>query len=540
MKIFRLIQFSLSKRKSEFFTFLILSILSWSINIIMPYIIGDYIDNLINVKAMENIYRFTLISIVLTIFAIISSYLSNMKKVKIVTNISYDLKEKLLLQLTKTSQIELKKKDAAYLSQRIFSDTEEISSFFITNSIGIVIQVLSIIIVGFMLFKIDWLMSLVLMIFVPIYIISYLAFKKPLYEKGYSVKEEENIFFSDVSYKISNIYFIKLNSLYQNILTEVREKYEKLYNIIMKFTKLAYIFSSLGSTINNLAKIALIFIGGVRIISGNLTIGEFTIMSSYFAIFIGAVNYFLELGKTYQSALICLNRIGEVSNLEKESNGSELVGHIDEIELKNVSFSYNGNGNIFKPISYLFEKGNIYCIVGENGSGKSTLINVILNIYNNYQGEVFINNKSIKNIDMICARRDLFSVAEQNPALFESNLEANLKYSIDNCDLELLNYYVEAFKLYNGESRSNLSEKKVNKKNDTISGGEKQKVSLIRALLKDSHCLILDEPSTYLDEDGMNALKKILYEVKDNKIVIIVTHDDKIREIADHVFSVNK
>lgn len=540
MKIFRLIQFSLSKRKSEFFTFLILSILSWSINIIMPYIIGDYIDNLINVKAMENIYRFTLISIVLTIFAIISSYLSNMKKVKIVTNISYDLKEKLLLQLTKTSQIELKKKDAAYLSQRIFSDTEEISSFFITNSIGIVIQVLSIIIVGFMLFKIDWLMSLVLMIFVPIYIISYLAFKKPLYEKGYSVKEEENIFFSDVSYKISNIYFIKLNSLYQNILTEVREKYEKLYNIIMKFTKLAYIFSSLGSTINNLAKIALIFIGGVRIISGNLTIGEFTIMSSYFAIFIGAVNYFLELGKTYQSALICLNRIGEVSTLEKEINGSELIGHIDEIELKNVSFSYNGNGNIFKPISYLFEKGNIYCIVGENGSGKSTLINVILNIYNNYQGEVFINNKSIKNIDMLCARRDLFSVAEQNPALFESNLEANLKYSIDNCDLELLNYYVEAFKLYNGESRSNLSEKKVNKKNDTISGGEKQKVSLIRALLKDSHCLILDEPSTYLDEDGMNALKKILYEVKDNKIVIIVTHDDKIREIADYVFSVNK
>ncbi|WP_346890917.1 ABC transporter ATP-binding protein [Clostridium sp. UBA3887] len=540
MKIFRLIQFSLSKRKSEFFTFLILSILSWSINIIMPYIIGDYIDNLINVKAMENIYRFTLISIVLTIFAIISSYLSNMKKVKIVTNISYDLKEKLLLQLTKTSQIELKKKDAAYLSQRIFSDTEEISSFFITNSIGIVIQVLSIIIVGFMLFKIDWLMSLVLMIFVPIYIISYLAFKKPLYEKGYSVKEEENIFFSDVSYKISNIYFIKLNSLYQNILTEVREKYEKLYNIIMKFTKLAYIFSSLGSTINNLAKIALIFIGGVRIISGNLTIGEFTIMSSYFAIFIGAVNYFLELGKTYQSALICLNRIGEVSTLEKEINGSELIGHIDEIELKNVSFTYNGNGNIFKPISYLFEKGNIYCIVGENGSGKSTLINVILNIYNNYQGEVFINNKSIKNIDMLCARRDLFSVAEQNPALFESNLEANLKYSIDNCDLELLNYYVEAFKLYNGESRSNLSEKKVNKKNDTISGGEKQKVSLIRALLKDSHCLILDEPSTYLDEDGMNALKKILYEVKDNKIVIIVTHDDKIREIADYVFSVNK
>lgn len=540
MKIFRLIQFSLSKRKSEFFTFLILSTLSWSINIIMPYIIGDYIDNLISVKAMENIYRFTLISIVLTIFAIISSYLSNMKKVKIVTNISYDLKEKLLLQLTKTSQIELKKKDAAYLSQRIFSDTEEISSFFITNSIGIVIQVLSIIIVGFMLFKIDWLMSLVLMIFVPIYIISYLAFKKPLYEKGYSVKEEENIFFSDVSYKVSNIYFIKLNSLYQNILAEVREKYEKLYNIIMKFTKLAYIFSSLGSTINNLAKIALIFIGGVRIISGNLTIGEFTIMSSYFAIFIGAVNYFLELGKTYQSALICLNRIGEVSTLEKESNGSELIGHIDEIELKNVSFSYNGNENTFKPISYLFEKGNIYCIVGENGSGKSTLINVILNIYNNYQGEVFINNKSIKNIDMICARRDLFSVAEQNPALFESNLEANLKYSIDNCDLELLNYYVEAFKLYNGESRSNLSEKKVNKKNDTISGGEKQKVSLIRALLKDSHCLILDEPSTYLDEDGMNALKKILYEVKDNKIVIIVTHDDKIREIADYVFSVNK
>ncbi len=540
MKIFRLIQFSLSKRKSEFFTFLILSILSWSINIIMPYIIGDYIDNLINVKAMENIYRFTLISIVLTIFAIISSYLSNMKKVKIVTNISYDLKEKLLLQLTKTSQIELKKKDAAYLSQRIFSDTEEISSFFITNSIGIVIQVLSIIIVGFMLFKIDWLMSLVLMIFVPIYIISYLAFKKPFYETGYSVKEEENIFFSAVSYKISNIYFIKLNSLYQNILTEVREKYEKLYNIIMKFTKLAYIFSSLGSTINNLAKIALIFIGGVRIISGNLTIGEFTIMSSYFAIFIGAVNYFLELGKTYQSALICLNRIGEVSTLEKEINGSELIGHIDEIELKNVSFSYNGNGNIFKPISYLFKKGSIYCIVGENGSGKSTLINVILNIYNNYQGEVFINNKSIKNIDMLCARRDLFSVAEQNSALFESNLEANLKYSIDNCDLELLNYYVEAFKLYNGESRSNLSEKKVNKKNDTISGGEKQKVSLIRALLKDSHCLILDEPSTYLDEDGMNALKKILYEVKDNKIVIIVTHDDKIREIADYVFSVNK
>ena len=246
--------------------------------------------------------------------------------------------------------------------------------------------------------------------------------------------------------------------------------------------------------------------------------------------------YVLNFGKDLQQCEVFYERLRELWDIEEDVNGTENFTRIDKIELKNVTFGY-GNKDIIKNFSYTFKNNKIYAIEGENGAGKSTLLDLILGInINEYTGEIEYNGKSIKELDMRELRRNNIGVVEQEPVLMADSIRYNIVYNSKERSEQELKQCIESVNLddYINETDKGL-ETVINSESTNLSGGQKQKIALARAIYKDASLLILDEPTSALDMRTKEKLAELLKTIKEGKIIIMITHDKEFKSIADEI-----
>lgn len=522
------------KNKLRLILYFISNVIILLINIFIISLVGSYVDILINEKKLKNIYNFSFKVIILTLVLMIITYIVNIMKTKLITKVSYNIHFGLIKKLKVIDLSYISNNNPNYLSQKIYNDSSTIASFFINNIVNLFIEVIAVLLILILILNININMGIIMIMCIPIYILVYNKFKKPLYNKGYYVKEEQNKFFSIISTQLQNLKYIKLNSFYKETNDEIENEFNVLYDKILKHTKVSSIFSMFGSIFNNIFQVILIFFGGLKVIEGSITVGGFTIINTYFSSFIKSINYFLQFGQYYQDFLISFNRINDIENLNDEKNGQIYLEYIDKITVKDLSFGYDIN--LFNNYSYEFQKGNIYYIKGRNGVGKSSFINIIMGVYGNYEGNIYYNDINIKNLDLYKIRKYKIGLCEQYPYLLNKTILENLTYGISEYNTEMVIDYVNKLDLNIMIDRySKGIDSVINYKNDNVSGGEKQKISLCRLLVKNSDLMILDEPSSSLDSKSIENLKNILLNLKKDKIIIIISHDDDMLDIASNI-----
>lgn len=515
------------KFKIQLTFFLIMSLFSWAINLVIPYTMGNFIDSLGKQADVTIIYKITGITIILSMIAIVGSYQANLSMTKIASDMSYSLKEKLIYHIFKAEQNAINKLDPSYLSQKIVSDSEAIINFLLENTIEFFLKGLTIITVGIYLANINMKIAIMLFLFIPFYILCFCLFKRPLYSNNYEMKEVQNNFFSSIVNRINNVYHIKINSYSENIISELGEEYLDVRDKTLKFTKIAFIFSSLGSMISMFSRITLVFFGGLQILSNRLTIGEFTIINTYFSSLLSAVDYYLKFGRNVQNVLVSYRRLEELVNMEREVQGEDFPKEIQEIKFENVRFSYVPQEQILYNFSYVFKKGQIYCIYGENGVGKTSLINLLLKVYNPQEGSITVNGINYNNIDFDEMRKKTFSVCEQNISLFRNTICENIEYGIEEIDYEKITTFLQKYGI------SEMLLQKNENTNNELSGGEKQKIALLHTLLKKAEIYIFDEPTNFLDKESIDNLCEEFLRLKQEAIVIVISHDYRMQNLAD-------
>lgn len=267
-----------------------------------------------------------------------------------------------------------------------------------------------------------------------------------------------------------------------------------------------------------------------------MTIGEFTIVISYCGIMLNAMRYYFNLGKQYQETLVSYVRLKGILQIQMENNGEELPQSINRISIRNLSFSF-GDNSIMQQFSVELHKGKVYALVGSNGSGKSTLVKILSGLYQNeMDGEIFINGTRIESVNMYQLRKSAFGISEQEPILVNDTIQFNLSFNNEKreYDFELLNELISILGLndFLKQQPEGLNTV-INERNDNISGGEKQKISILRALLKNPEVLILDEPTSALDQQSKNCFVEYIKSNRGNRITIIISHDPDIINSAD-------
>lgn len=535
-----LLKKELINNKYKLILFIIIKLINSAILIIMPYLVGNFLDNLIYYNNVNSVYEFTITLLVIIFTGSIINYIEQMIYNKLYLEVNYSLNKTLINKINKSSFIEINKYDSSYLSQRIIDDSNTVVSFILDNSIDIMVNLITFIFIVISIFIINIKISFYLICLLPINYIIYLLFKNLLYKTNLNLAESRNMYFSVVNEDINNIYFLKSNSTYSRFLERINNSFNMLYKSTVKSVKISNLFGISQQIPSSLALVILFLFGGISIINGSLSVGEFTIINTYFNMLSASISFFSGVSSSYQAYKVSSNRISEILNIDVENSGDiQFSNGIQSITLSNINLEIDGK-KIINNLSYKFYKGNIYSICGENGCGKSSLINIITNIYQNYKGLVLVDDINIKHIDNYYYRENNICIIEQNPIIFNGNFFDNVciklkdNTNFDNIELE------ESLDLIYKSLQVKYNDKNLNISNNILSGGEKQKLSLVRSLLKKSDIYILDEPTNALDSLSIKYLKKYLRALKKNSIVIIITHSNEFDELIDNKLNIAK
>jgi len=528
MKIFKFAKPYLFSHIFLLAIYVLLTLLTTLISIASPYITGNFLDNLILDASIEVVIMFCVIFGTLNISSVVINYISSLLYIKVQTSMIFGLNHSMIKHVQNLSLSFINKNDSAYLAQRVNNDSSEIILFCMNILRNLIINVLLLIVPFVILFAMNWVIGLVFFAFILVYCILYFVFKKPLYNANFDYKEKQSKFFSSIYEQFSHIKLIKLNSIQNEFLGRLSTSFKGIQTSAINKQKISHLFYGSDSIVSTLAQIALFIIGGIQILRGNFTIGMFTIFSSYFNLLISAVRYFFSVSALYQQTLVAFNRHSELIAKNQESVGNIHIDNINKISLENVNFSYSDK-KILNQLSIRFEKGHIYGIAGHNGSGKSTLVNLLMGMYiDEKEGVISYNDTDINNINMTHARKHLISFAEQEPRLVNGTIRYNISFNEDNINLTLFEKYIDILNMDDFINKSLIDSYTINDGNTNTSGGEKQKISILRTLYHDTPVMIFDEPTSALDIQSSQKFIDYLNTIKTNKIIIIVTHDEQI------------
>lgn len=208
------------------------------------------------------------------------------------------------------------------------------------------------------------------------------------------------------------------------------------------------------------------------------------------------------------------------------------------LSLKNISFSY-GRTPVLRDISYEFEKGKMYCIIGKSGSGKTTLLSLLSGLASPSAGEIFYEDKSIAKIDKYTFRSKFIGVVFQSFNLITKyTAMENVILSMDVSGCKIKNKKQKALELLESVG---LDEDEANRRVLKLSGGQQQRVAIARALSYGPNVILADEPTGNLDTETQNEIIEIFRKLaNDGKCVILVSHSPEVAKMCDERYELTK
>lgn len=274
------------------------------------------------------------------------------------------------------------------------------------------------------------------------------------------------------------------------------------------------------------------------LMSNDLSTSDVVFISGVISIYVEGLCKFISFFQNIQNDLVCAKQIFNIFDYQEEryicnsldyedSNRSDYI-----IEFKDVNFSYNRGKTILGDFNLKVKENQFIAIVGESGSGKSTVLKLLQGLYNDYKGQILLNGMSINKYDLN-ALRSKFSYVSQENLLFNKSIESNIKLIKENVTHD---EYLDSVRFAKLDSLiDNPKSIKIGRNGCRLSGGEKQRISIARAVLKDSKIFLLDEFTSALDknteEEIFNHFKKFIGK----KTIIMVTHRLNYIENADGV-----
>lgn len=332
---------------------------------------------------------------------------------------------------------------------------------------------------------------------------------------------------------------IKLWNLYDKKCSEY-DKYLRKRNIAVKKMGFFAILSTLlGESIQTIFFNFLYVLGGILIWGNDLSLGGILAFVSYANYLMEPIGFVADLKIVLSEVFPAFDTYDQFINYEEEQSQLQLQERIDCTKIydpifkfENVTFSFKDR-KILNNLTIDLNCGDKIAIIGENGSGKSTFINLLLRFYEIQDGIITLNSKSISEYELF-SYRSLFSVIMQNPYLFRGTIMDNLtlfgknKVGAELINNDLLDFVEKLPDKYNTDIGNNASR---------ISGGEKQKIALFRALASNSKILVLDEPTAAYDKKSEKEFVRLL-EKCNKQIIIMITHEPELLSFTNKIIEI--
>lgn len=515
----------LTEFKFKYIMTFILIVTQGVVTMFIPLISSVLIDKILPQKNKE---QFITLVLIMISFYIINQLLSIYKDyllVKISEGLAFKLRDKMNCKISRLSN------EFFYTSSLsdILSKYDKEISFIKNNIAYMFIEMLGnivkiSIILGFMIY-IDINITIVSLVGILFYFINYKFWSnrvKLIAEKNMELNSNS---IEKVTENYNNVKLTKLYNAYKYATNSFRSTYKNYYKNSIKL-ELEYSLNINISAIILFISLGLLWlVGGYKVIQGEITIGLMTAMISYQSMLLSPMRGFSEFNNRFQETLVSLERVYSILDYDENVLGNENINEdINIIRFKNVEFSYNSNKRILRNINVDIKSNEITAIVGLSGSGKSTIVELITGFCTPNSGNIYINDKDINKLDIDSLRENI-SLVTQDSLFFKGTILENLNISRLNDHDNIMNLskkldlYDEIYNLPLGLNTVLASG------GNNLSGGQKKRIDILRALLKESSIVIFDESTASLDEIRRERVLDLMNEIKKDKIVIFISHN---------------
>jgi len=565
-KTFRLLLSMAKPYKTSFAKAFAYLIISTALAMLSPIIIRHIIDYAIASRNYPLLLLEISIYALVTVLFLIVNYAMYVSLIKIGQNITTDLKNKMFAHMLLLDMDYFAKNPVGKLTARIEADTARIYDLFTETALMIVKDIIMFFGVFIIMFYHSPALTLVLLPLFPVIMgITWLFSKKsaPLFVKVRRLTSEISGYLTEMINSIKIVQGFSMEELSARRLNRLnREKFAAEF----KAEYLMVLFFMTILLLQPLSTSAVFGFGGFWTLKGKITVGILVMFLMYldslfepvfrFSEHISIVQKSFSAGQRIDMILSLVPGIQDVKksglaakNMARPFPGAQGAAMVTEtptvfpdgvnglrkgIEFKNVWMKYEENSDwVLKDVSCFIEKGKTFAIVGETGGGKTTLINVLLRFYNYQKGEIFLDDIPLKKIS-IASLRSLFGLVQQDMYLFPGTILDNLK---------IMDFSVPDAKIYDAIDKMELNEffrkhslkKKIVEKGANISTGEKQIISLLRAMILNQPFLILDEATAYVDPYTERTLTRALKRISEDKTLIVIAHRLSTIEAADRI-----
>ncbi len=432
---------------------------------------------------------------------------------------------------------------------RMNSDINGVSSVISVMLTSVVSNVLTVGTCVFYLFYTDWRLAIVGLIVIPLLIFPTKAVGKKRWMLASEAQEKNDELNTHINETLS-----VSGSMLVKLFTKEKSEYKKFKGINNEVTKTTIRERRAGSWFHvflgmfiQIAPLCIYFAGGFLIMSradNGLSVGDITVVVSLVNRLYQPVRSLLNLQVDFIRSLALFTRIFEYLDRPHEIENPEKPQKPDltdtRVEFCNVHFSYEKDKEILKGISFTVPKGKMYAIVGTSGAGKSTIIGMIPRLYDALGGEVKVAGTNVKDFDLSYLRTNI-GIVTQDTYLFNGTIMENLLYAKPDATHEEIENACRVANIYDFiMSLPQKFDTIVGNRGLKLSGGEKQRMSIARVVLKDPKILILDEATSSLDSISENLISGALNNVMKGRTSIVIAHRLSTVIAADKIMVIEK
>jgi ATP-binding cassette subfamily B protein len=508
---------------------LIFSVITTAMSLVPPYITKMMVDDIIpkNNRGLLITVVFVLLGTYFIQYAVgaLRSYLLRVSGDRIVAGLRSDI-------YAKAQYLPMKfydKTSTGSVITRISSDTSTLQSFTLRITQEVVVQFFLLIGIIVIMFIMNWKLTLLSLIPVPLVVIGSRIFGKKILPYYRRIWRKWSAVSSILTDTIPGVRVIKAFTNEKGAIDKFDRYNEEWLKTDIKAARITTLFPQIVSFFVTCGSLLIWSVGGNLVMNtqSGLTLGLLVSFISYTSMFYGPVNFFANFNDSLQAAIAAAERVFDIIDAEPEPDfgkgihPKKLVG---KIQFRNVNFSFDRTKMTLKDINVDIEPGDIVGIVGTTGSGKSTLINLLMRYYDNYEGQILVDGQDIKQIDMEFYRAQMGYV-QQEPMMFHDTIYNNIAYGNNNIQVEQV---INAAKIANAHNfiikLPDAYDTVLGERGTGLSGGERQRVSIARAVLRNPSIMIFDEATAAVDSETELLIQEAIERLIKGRTTLMIAH----------------
>jgi ABC-type bacteriocin/lantibiotic exporter with double-glycine peptidase domain len=458
-------------------------------------------------------------------------------------NITLDIQQDLIDRVLHLPQSFFDHEQTGYLQSRITEDIDGIRWFFSNTIVHMFSNLLRFLGGVVFLFYLEWRLSIAVLILLPgvVWIIRFFSGK--IYILSHQAMEQKAGVSGRVQESLSEASLIKAYGNEGRARNHLMSSLRRVFQINLEQTVIHSLASLSINAMPGGARIITLAVGAYWIIKGQWTIGSLLAFQAYLPYVFGPAQFLAAANMQFQKSLAALERISALFDIVPEENtegGHKIARLGGEIEFRNVSFGYNGYEPVLKDVSLHIHSGQRVVLVGPSGMGKTTLLSLILQFYKPSSGEILFDGRPALDCELSSLRQRIGYVSQQ-PRLLAGTILENLCYGNPAAQKDQVVHAAKIAGIH--DFIHNLPERydaEIGPKGVKLSEGQKQRLAIARALIKDPDILVLDEPTAALDSQTEKSFLDALPAALNGKTLFIAAHRPAIIKIADRVCLLNE